>query len=684
MLEWHRMNRYGAIFFVLALVASLCSSRTAFARTSDDPLYGEQWYLDKISAPAAWDATVGSNDVVVAVLDSGVDPDHPDLVDNLWTNPGEIPDNGKDDDGNGYVDDVRGWDFVGDDNSPEPDANTEAFEKEGVAHGTVIAGIIGAVGNNGVGVSGVAWHVRIMPVRILDDVGSGDSQDATKAIAYAIKNGADVINLSFTGYDIDSRFETAVNEAYVAGIPVVAAVGNYQDMGLDLNETPVYPACFVGAKADWVIGVAATDENDAKAGFSNYGSDCTEIAAPGVDMFNVMYENPSWDGFRRAYAGGWGGTSVSAPVVTGAIALLKSAYPSLSPSLVRTVLQLSADPVRDATISPGALGTGRLNVARALEIAPAFVGASEPVVVASRPSGHVISTPDAGSPPVVRIFEADGTPYGSISAYDLAFDGGVVAAMGDVDGDGEDEIVTVPGPGGGPQVRVFEQDGTVRRQFFAFESTSLTGLNVSVADIDGDAREEIVVSEDAGGSGRVRVFDMDGTAHAEFRPFGEMSGSVRVAGTDVDGDGRDEIVSSRGAGFGPRVEVSAGDGTHRFDFDAYAPAYDKGVFVSAGDLNGDGSDEIVTGTDVGGGPQVRVFDGTGNVRGSFFAFDPILRGGVRVAVGSVNGQNAILAASGPGSAPYVRTFDTKGTISGQFLAGEETSRTGIGVEAWSP
>ncbi|NBS41417.1 hypothetical protein EBS80_02050, partial [bacterium] len=361
------MNKPGAIFVIGSLLASLATP--VFARTANDPFFSEQWYLNQISAPSAWDAATGSDAVVVAVLDSGVDPDHPDLADNLWVNPGEIPDNGKDDDGNGYVDDTRGWDFVSDDNTPEPDAGTDNFVVDGVAHGTVIAGIIGAVGNNGEGVSGVVWSVRVMPVRILDDNGSGDSQDATSAIRYAIDNGADVINLSFTGYDIDSRLETAINEAYVAGVPVVAAAGNYRDTGLNLNEVPVYPACFVGTKADWVIGVASTDENDAKADFSNYGSDCVEIAAPGVDIFNAMYQNEHWDEFDRAYAGGWGGTSVSAPIVTGAIALLKSAYPTLGPSLIRTILQLSADPIRDANVEPGALGTGRLNVARALEIA---------------------------------------------------------------------------------------------------------------------------------------------------------------------------------------------------------------------------------------------------------------------------------------------------------------------------
>lgn len=349
----------------------------ALARTPNDPDYDEQWYLEQIGAPAAWDAATGSRDVVVAVLDSGVDLDHPDLVDNLWENPGEIAANGVDDDRNGYVDDVYGWDFVQDDDSPTPNRGGE-YTEDGVAHGTVIAGLIGAVGNNGEGVAGVSWRVSVMSLRILDNVGSGESEDARDAIRYAIANGADVINLSFTGYEIDPAFERAVNEAYVAGIPVVAAVGNAEGGGLDIDEVPTYPACFAGEMTDWVIGVAATTQEDTKADFSNYGANCTELSAPGEDIYGLMYQNDAWDDFSEYYQQGWSGTSVAAPIVSGAIALLKSSFPSLTPSLMRTVLQLSVDPLQErGTDAAGKLGAGRLNIGRAMEIAPAFADAEE-------------------------------------------------------------------------------------------------------------------------------------------------------------------------------------------------------------------------------------------------------------------------------------------------------------------
>lgn len=388
------MNRLLISLLLLSIPAS------ALARTPNDPEFGQQWYLEKISAEAAWDVAVGSREVVVAVLDSGVDLDHPDLADNLWSNAGEIADNGKDDDGNGFADDAAGWDFVDDDGSPTP-SRGGAFADDAVAHGTVISGLIGAVGNNGEGVAGVNWRVRIMPLRILDNVGSGESNDAREAIRYAINNGADVINLSFVGYQIDPSFEDAVGEAYAAGIPVIAAVGNQDGGGIDLDETPVYPACFEGEKADWVIGVAATDEGDAKADFSNYGADCTDVSAPGTDVYGTMYQNAAWEDFPDAYRGGWSGTSVAAPLVTGAVALLSSAYPTLTPTLMRTVLQLSADPLHTrGTAAAGKLGAGRLNVARALEIAPAFVP-----VVDERGAGTPPLTATEGPSPVTGLME---------------------------------------------------------------------------------------------------------------------------------------------------------------------------------------------------------------------------------------------------------------------------------------
>ncbi|MEI6511095.1 MAG: S8 family peptidase [Candidatus Uhrbacteria bacterium] len=705
---------------VATVLLGLFVCAPVFARVPNDPLYSKQWYLDKIGAPAAWDIGIGTQQTVVAVLDSGVDPDHPDLTGNIWTNPGEIAGNGIDDDGNGYVDDVHGWDFVDGDDTPEPDVS-DASTVDGVAHGTIVAGVIGAVGNNGEGVAGVSWQTRIMPLRILDDYGSGDSGKAREAIAYAVKNGANVINLSFTGFDADKALQSDIHNAFDAGVSVVAAVGNDNHGGLNLDDTPVYPVCFGEGGDDWVIGVAATTEEDTKADFSNYGSNCTDISAPGVDVFGTMYQNDAWIDFPSYYEGGWDGTSVASPIVAGAVALLKSAYPSLTPSLIRTILQLSVDPLREkGTDAVGKLGPGRLNIGRAMQIAPSFAAAAsdhpQPLLdegggtsgKTSRPTATpshdiVTATATPGLPPTVRVFTRDGALVTQFDAYAPTFLGGVRVAVGDVDGDGKDDIVTVPAPGGGPQVRVFGMDGKFKSQFFAFETASRTGLNVATGDVNGDGTEEIVVSEDAKGQGRIRTFMMDGAQVSEMNPFlisspllrqGGVGGgpglvpSIRVATGDVDGDGNNEIIASRGAGFGPEVRVlsatGATIGTVLAKFDAYAPTYVSGVYVSAGDLNGDGIDEIVTGTDAGGGPQVRVFTETGRVVGSFFAYDSLFRGGVRVSVANLDGGVAqIVTAPGPGGGPQIRAFDLTGKVLGGFFAGDQADRRGLSVAGWS-
>jgi hypothetical protein len=366
------MRNLESIIFLMTALFFLIAGQV-FALTTNDPFFSQQWHLNKIGAPAAWDQTTGSSEVIVAVLDTGFDMDHPDLSANLWTNQNEVANDGIDNDGNGFVDDLHGYDFVGDDGDPRPDQNLP-IDPAAAAHGTIIAGIIGAVGNNGVGVAGINWHVRLMNVRILNNEGSGDSIAARKAIEYAVKNGADVINLSFTGFQIDSLFKATLRNAYEAGVVVVAAVGNTKDGGINVDIKPIYPACHgENESEDWVIGVAASDKNDVKSDFSNYGALCTDISAPGENIASTTYQDDAWQAFASAfYESGWSGTSMAVPMVAGAAALLRSAYPFIGPEEIETVLRLSADPVTALGDAQGKVGAGRLNIANALALAPSF------------------------------------------------------------------------------------------------------------------------------------------------------------------------------------------------------------------------------------------------------------------------------------------------------------------------
>ena len=279
-----------------------------------DPRSGEQWALQgdaPMGLSSAWRQTTGG-DVTVAVIDSGADLTHPDLAPNLWVNASEIPGNGIDDDANGYVDDVHGYDFVGADGDPQ-DEN---------GHGTHVAGIIGARGGNGIGVAGVAWQVRLMILRALDAQAHGTTDAVAKAIHYAVDNGARVVNMSLAGPDSTPSLEAAVQYARAHGVLIVAAAGND---GRDLASAPTYPATY---SEDNVLGVAATGEDGRLSVVSDYGPGA-EIAAPGERILST------------ALGGGYEwrtGTSMAAPQVTGALALLASARPDLDGAGLRTAL----------------------------------------------------------------------------------------------------------------------------------------------------------------------------------------------------------------------------------------------------------------------------------------------------------------------------------------------------------
>ncbi len=673
---------------------SLFSSSVVFAKLSTDPLLLEQWYLEKIQAFEAWDSQTGSDEIIVAVLDTGLDLDHPDLKDNIWVNTEEIPGDGIDNDKNGFIDDVNGYDFVDGDASPVPQIEGAGVSVDAVAHGTLIAGIIGAVANNNEGITGINWNVKLMSVRMLDKEGIGESNHAKEAVEYAIANGAKVINLSFTGYDHDPSFEQVVKKAYEAGVVVVAAVGN-EEGGVDLDEKPIYPACYGGERGkDWVIGVASTDFQDVRSSFSNYGSGCVDIAAPGEDIFGTVFQQDGSQNFSKAfYESGWGGTSMASPMVAGAAALLLGAYPSLTPAEVKIVLQLSVDPVTSSGDSKGKLGAGRLNVNKALSIASSF--ASEPEqnepkavptskAITKSSQYHIVVAPESGGPPLVRVLKNSGEEVSSFMAFSDSFSGGVRIAIGDIDGDGTEEIIAVPASGG-PQVRIFSLDGTLRNQFFAYDTEMTSGLYVATGDVNGDGTEEILTSTDGGGTGEVNVFTWQGTKISSFTPDANASASIRVASGDTDGDGSDEVLLSYGPGMEPRIDVFSFSGEQKSTFLAYAQGYTKGVFVASGDLDGDGDDEIVTGTDKGGGPQVQIFDGVGGWLGTFFAYGEDFRGGVRLSVGNLSDSPgaSIITSAGPGGGPQVRVFTGRAKLIGTFFTEDTGSRAGINAAAWS-
>ena len=298
----------------------------------NDPLYPDQWALNRLGAPAAWDIHTGSSDVVVAVIDTGVIYDHPDLVDNMWVNEAELNGvEGADDDGNGYIDDIHGYDFANERGQPVDD----------FGHGTHVAGIIAATGNNSTDVAGICWDCRIMAIKMIDPDTLGPLSRAAVAIEYAVNNGADILSNSW-GMNPPSEFlEDAFEYAYSMGVISVAAAGN------EASGRVFYPAGY-----QHVIGVAATSEGDGRASFSNFGS-WLDIAAPGVNILSLYF------GGTRV----WQGTSMACPHVSGACALLLSVNPYLSPADARDIIMQHAD-----AISPGTCrSNGRVNLYKALQ-----------------------------------------------------------------------------------------------------------------------------------------------------------------------------------------------------------------------------------------------------------------------------------------------------------------------------
>ena len=273
-----------------------------------------------IDAPEAWCITTGSRDVIVAVIDSGVMYAHPDLAANIWTNPGEIPDNGIDDDGNGYIDDVHGWDFYDDDNTPD--------DLHG--HGTHCAGTIAAVGNNSLGVAGVMWNAQVMPLRFLGADGKGTAADAVQAIQYATMMGADVISCSWGG----SSYSQALKEAIDATPAlVVCAAGND---AWDNDIKPHYPSSYTSEN---ILAVAASTSTEQLASFSHFGATSVDVAAPGEGILSTSITGSSSPSY--AYRSG---TSMATPHVSGVAGLVRSVNASLSATEIKDVIISTTDP----------------------------------------------------------------------------------------------------------------------------------------------------------------------------------------------------------------------------------------------------------------------------------------------------------------------------------------------------
>ncbi|OGY90220.1 MAG: hypothetical protein A3B30_02670 [Candidatus Komeilibacteria bacterium RIFCSPLOWO2_01_FULL_52_15] len=592
------------------LAASGVPSGVAAALVTNDPDLYRQWYLNRTQAFDAWSITqqyVQKRDVIVAVLDTGVDLDHPDLAASLWRNEGEIAGDELDNDGNSYIDDVQGWDFLLSKPDPRP-KKEDQFSVEAINHGTIVAGIIAAQQDNAIGIAGVGYRIKIMPIRVLDSHGSGNTILLSQAIDYAVQNGADVINLSLVGEVVDPRLVSSIQSAFRSGVAIVAAAGNQQTSGVDLNVTPRYPVCDVEG-VNRVIGVAAVDESNRRASFSNYGSNCIDIAAPGTNIYSTVWHKDGDPDLAEYFHGGWNGSSVAAPMVSATLAMMRAVAPTLSlPELYRALLMTAVN-TNPAGQQYSDIGYGVLNSRAAVDKA----------IELSRVNPlRIIMAQGAGFEPLIVVKDKNGSLVSQFYAYTKSFRGGVAVATGDINGDGIPEIITAPLSRGGPHIRVFDVFGSLLLQFMAYDTAYRGGLSVAAADMNGDGAAEIVVSPLSGHQPQVRVFDSRGSKISEFM--------------------------------------------------AYAASFLGGVRVAAGDVNHDHAGEIVTVPATGGGPHVRVFNSSGGLLSQFMAFDSRMRGGYFVAIGggSSDRGDPILVVPERNDNVVLAMFDSSGAESNRF------------------
>ncbi len=390
-----------------------------FATLPDDLYLPYQWYVDDggfadVSLPLAWDLERGDTSVVIAIMDTGVDTTHPDLASRIWHNPGEIPGNGLDDDGNGLVDDFEGWDFGVGDNDPKPEYTPDPSGIDVGFHGTFCAGIAAAATNNADGIAGAGWNCRIMPLKVSNPDSGITSSAIAQAFEYAVDKRASVISMSFGGPGdpgVPEFFQALVDMATYSGAVCVAAAGNNGD------SVRVYPAA-----CDNVLAVAATDFTNARADFSSWGS-WVDVAAPGSAMWSTICQNYTFtdiDQIFYIYLFGWDGvnpymygdgTSFACPLAAGVCGLVRAHYPYLTPQLVIRHMIATGD----AVVYDHPIGT-KVNAFRAVSGIPTAVAeddhAPRVALVAAAPN------PFAGSAKLRFVLPTEG--WTRLVLYDSA------------------------------------------------------------------------------------------------------------------------------------------------------------------------------------------------------------------------------------------------------------------------
>ncbi len=504
----------------------------------DDALLadGKQWGIENtgqlggiegadISAAEAWEIGNDASEIVIAILDSGIRYTHEDLAENMWINPGEIAGNGIDDDNNGYIDDIHGINTVGVDGSRTPE--TEGDPMDDLGHGTHVAGIAGAVGNNGKGVVGVAWRTKLMALKFLGSQGEGSDADAIECINYAREQGARIINSSWGGLDFNPLLGDAIEEANEAGIYFVAAAGNESSNN---DDQPNYPSSYAYPN---VVSVTATDKRNGFATFANFGESEVELAAPGVGIHSTYFNS---DDDYRALSG----TSMATPFVSGAIALMLARFPEEPMVTILNRLYSSTDTLE--SLARRCRSGGRLNLGRALQ--------SE--MPAPLNDNFESATQVSISPFIVSGFNSNASSEISESPHDANAVGKSVWWKWIADGDGFTELTTA-GSDFNSVLSVYRGDSLNTLQLVAKDRDLSPNINGASASFEATEGEVYFIAVDGlgGSSGNVSLSLGQSVVNDDFADALKIGGiNIRTAS--------ENIAATREAGEPEHVESAFG------------------------------------------------------------------------------------------------------------------------------
>jgi subtilisin family serine protease len=633
----------------------------------NDPDLKLQTYLKQIEADSAWTWAREAEDVTIAIIDTGVQLDHPDLKGNFWINEDEIKDNDLDDDANGFKDDVYGWDFVN--NTADNNVKiSRGYQKYAVNHGTVVAGIAAGVANNELGISGIAWKAKIMSLRAINSQGQGNTYDIARAIDYATKNGADVINLSFVGSKSDPILGNAIQRAYQAGVAVVAAAGNEMNFGIDLDQNIRYPVCYDFDK-NMVLGVGSVDANNKISTFSNFGKNCIDIMAPGEDFYSTQVFQAELRDFKNAYGNSWSGTSFATPLVSGTIALMKKIDPNFTIEEIYRLIKENATDISFRNINKRKkIGGGLLNINKVLLAARRLKKTR---------SLSLITIPTRGVNPDIKFFDQKSADIDLKNLDRDYYNYNYQISSGDLNDDNQSEIVISKTNWRGTEVNVYNEDLVLLNNF---QLDFKTPISLKVGDVYNNGREKIVIGSPANTEPKVYIYDSKGTLLNSFLVYNEkFRGGVSVAIGDIDGDYRNEIITAPAGSGGPHIRMFDKNGGLKAQFFAGNKDFRGGLNIAVGNLSGDKKAEILVTPKKDSSPYVLIYDLNGNLISNFLAYTKNFKKEVSIEIADINSDyhNDIIVSAGAGGGPHIRVFDLQGNLIKQFFAYNKYNLNGV-------